>query len=140
MENKYFEIAIKEAKKAYNKGEIPVGAIIVKDGKILAKSHNNRQKNYNPLGHAEINCIIKAAKINKDWRLDQGFEMYVTLEPCEMCKTIINECRLKKVVYLCEQKNTSNKNSNVFKQTNVCLKQKLIYENLLKEFFNKLRD
>lgn len=135
-EEYYYKIAIKEAKKAYKKGEIPVGAVIVKNKKIIAKSHNNRQKNYNPLGHAEINCIIKAAKYNHDWRLNNGFEMYVTLEPCNMCTTIINECRLLNVNYLVEN---NNNNIKSFKQTNVCKKLQNEYLNMLKTFFNNLR-
>jgi len=81
----FFDVALLEAQKAFKKGEIPVGAVIVKDNKIIAKSHNNRQKKFNVYGHAEINCIIKAAKKIKDWRLDDC-EMYVTLEPCDLCK------------------------------------------------------
>lgn len=135
-EEYFYKIAINEAKKAYKKGEIPVGAVIVKNNKVIAKSHNNRQKNHNPLGHAEINCILKAAKYNHDWRLDNGYEMYVTLEPCNMCNVIINECRLLKVNFLISKEN----NQQILKeQTNVCENFKTEYLTMLKTFFNNLR-
>lgn len=137
MEQKYFLLALKEAKKAFKKGEIPVGAVVVKNGKIIAKGHNNRQIRCNPLGHAEVNCIVKTAKYNHDWRLDNNYEMYVTLEPCKMCTSIIEECRIGRVHYLLKQKNTT-KGSN-YLQTKVCDDIKKEYEILLKNFFTKLR-
>jgi len=130
---KYFKIAYKEAIKAYKKGEIPVGAIIVKNDKIIAKSHNNRQKSYNVLGHAEINTIIKAEKRLKDWRLD-GCTMYVTLEPCEMCQTIIKESRLDNVFFLLTK--TKEKNNDLKECYEITEK----YGNLLQDFFKKLRN
>lgn len=130
---KYFKIAYKEAIKAYKKGEIPVGAIIVKNDKIIAKSHNNRQKSYNILGHAEINTIIKAEKRLKDWRLD-GCTMYVTLEPCEMCQTIIKESRLDNVFFLLAK--TKEKNNDLKECYEITEK----YGNLLQDFFKKLRN
>lgn len=139
MEN-FFEIAYKEALKAYKRNEIPVGAVIVKNGKIIAKSSNNRQKNNDILGHAEINCIKKAAKKQKDWRLDD-YELYVTLEPCNMCNAIIEETRISKVYFLIKQENLSKKTSKTPKtQTNDCNKLKEEYILLLKSFFNKLRN
>lgn len=133
----YFSICIDEAKKAYKRNEIPVGAIIVKDDKVIAKSHNNRQRNYNVLGHAEINCILKAEKKIKDWRLD-GCTMYVTLEPCDMCRKIIECARIDKVYFLvCQDKSTNF--DNKFTQTFDCDVLKSEYELLLKEFFSNLR-
>lgn len=137
---KFFNIAIKEAKGAFNNGEIPVGAVIVKNGKIIAKSHNNRQKNANILGHAEILCILKAEKVLKDWRLD-GCEMFVTLEPCEMCQKIINEARINKVYYLLKQDFQQKKSSKIeYIQTNVCKFSMDEYEKMLKNFFKNLRN
>lgn len=138
--NKYFEIAYEEALKAYKKNEIPVGAIIVKNEKVIAKSHNNRQKKHNVFGHAEISCILKAEKKLKDWRLDEC-DLYVTLEPCDMCKLIIEKARIKNVYYLTEQnyKKDEYEKINVL-QTNDCNSLKNNYENLLKNFFNKLRN
>ena len=133
----FMEIAYKEANKAYKKKEIPVGAIIVKENKIIAKSCNNRQKKHYLLGHAEINCILKAEKKLKDWRLD-NCEMYVTLEPCEMCKTLIKHSRLKKVYYLLSQNENSQINP-LFLQTNDCDELTFEYKRLLTSFFKEFR-
>ena len=137
MTEKVIEIMYKEALKAYKKGEIPVGALIINNNKIIAKSHNNRQKKHNLLGHAEINCILKAEKSIKDWRLDEC-EMYVTLSPCSMCETIIEESRLKKVHFLVKQPNYNEKNSKIV-QISDQNNQKEEYEKLLKSFFERLR-
>lgn len=137
MTEKIIETMYKEAIKAYKKGEIPVGALITKNNKIIAKSHNNRQKKHNLLGHAEINCILKAEKHIKDWRLDEC-EMYVTLSPCSMCEAIIEESRLKKVHFLVKQLNYNEKNSKIV-QISDQNNQKEEYEKLLKNFFKRLR-
>lgn len=137
MTEKIIETMYKEAIKAYKKGEIPVGALITKNNKIIAKSHNNRQKKHNLLGHAEINCILEAEKRIKDWRLDEC-EMYVTLSPCSMCETIIEESRLKKVHFLVKQPNYNEKNSKIV-QISDQNNQKEEYEKLLKSFFERLR-
>lgn len=136
---KYFEIAYKEALKTYKKGEVPVGAVIVKNNKIIAKAHNNRQKKHSVIGHAEILCIKKAEKCLKDWRLN-GCDLYVTLEPCEMCKIIIKESRINNVFYLEKQDFQQKKGKNTtFFQTNVCENKKIMYKKLLQNFFNNLR-
>lgn len=97
--NKSFMLeALAEAKKAYNKGEVPVGAVIVKDGEIIAKGHNQREQKQNALSHAEIECINEACEILNSWRLD-GCELYVTLEPCPMCTGAIINSRIKTVVF-----------------------------------------
>ena len=135
--NKCMEIAYKESLKAYNKNEIPVGAVIVHNNKVIAKAHNDRQKKYNVLGHAEIKSILKAEKKLKDWRLDEC-EMYVTLEPCKMCQTIIEESRINKIYYLISQKNDT-KNNNKYIQTNDCEKLREQYQKVINNFFKKLR-
>lgn len=96
--NKFLEIALKEAKKAYAKLEAPIGAVIVKDGEIIAKAHNLREKEQSALAHAEILAIKKACKKLNSWRLD-GCEMYVTLEPCAMCAGAITQARISKVYF-----------------------------------------
>ncbi len=136
--NEYMQIAYNEAIKSYKKNEIPVGAIIVKNQKIISKAHNNRQKKYNLLGHAEINAILKAEKKIKDWRLD-GCIMYVTLEPCLMCQHLIKEARIDKVVYLLKQKNEFL-DKQKYIQTNDCNEFLQPYEKLVNNFFKKLRD
>ncbi len=98
MENcdKYMKVALKEAQKAFEKEEIPVGAIIVKDGKVIAKAHNSKETSKNACGHAEILAIEKACKKLNSWRL-LNCEMYVTLEPCPMCAGALINSRISKV-------------------------------------------
>lgn len=96
MTEKYMKIALEEAKKAYKKEEVPIGAIIVKDGKVIAKAHNLREKKKQACAHAEIIAIQKACKKLKSWRLEDC-EMYVTLEPCPMCAGAIMNARIKKL-------------------------------------------
>jgi tRNA(adenine34) deaminase len=88
--------AKKEAILAMNKGEIPVGAVIVKDGVIIGKSHNLKETLKDVTAHAEILAITEASKYIGDWRLD-GTEMYVTLEPCPMCASAIEQSRISKI-------------------------------------------
>ena len=95
---KFMAEALKEAKKAYEKEEIPVGAIIVKDGKIIARAHNLKESKNDTTCHAEILAIMKASKRLKTWHLNDC-QMYVTLEPCAMCTSIIKEARIKEVFY-----------------------------------------
>ena len=91
-------IAINEAKKALEKGEIPVGAIIVKDNIVIAMAHNTREESQNALEHAEINAIKKACEFLNNWRLDEC-DMYVTMEPCPMCCGAILQSRIKNVYF-----------------------------------------
>lgn len=90
------KLALKEAKKAYQKLEIPVGAVIVKDGKVIAKAHNLKESHQDVTSHAEILAIRKAQKKLQNWRL-QGCQMYVTLEPCPMCAGAIIGSRIQKI-------------------------------------------
>ena len=96
MEEKYMKLALKEAKKAYDKLEVPVGAVIVKNGEIIAKAHNLKETKFDTTKHAEILAIQKASKKLKSWRLIDC-EMYVTLEPCSMCAGAMINSRIKKV-------------------------------------------
>lgn len=97
-DQKYMLVALKEAQKAALIGEVPVGAVIVKDDKIIAKAHNLRQKKKSVLGHAEILCIQKANKKLDAWILE-GCTIYVTVEPCIMCTGTIIQSRIDKVVF-----------------------------------------
>ena len=98
MEEKFMDLAIKEARKAELKDEVPIGAVIVKDGKVIARAHNLMEKTQLATAHAEILAINKACKKLKSWRLD-GAEMYVTIEPCSMCAGAIVNARIKKVYF-----------------------------------------
>ena len=97
QDNKYMKEALKEAQKSYNKEEIPVGAVIVKDGKIIGRGHNLKETKNDTTNHAEIIAIKKSSKKLKSWRLT-GCTMYVTLEPCTMCAGALIQARLDKVV------------------------------------------
>ena len=92
----YMKEALKEADKAYKELEIPVGCVIVKDGKIIARAHNQKEKKKDTTKHAEIIAIQKASKKLKAWRLEDC-EIYVTLEPCSMCAGALIQSRIKKV-------------------------------------------
>lgn len=95
---KYMQEALKEAKKAYLKKEIPVGAVIVYQDKIIARAHNNRVKEQQVFAHAEIKAINKACKKLNSWILEDC-TIYVTLEPCLMCAGALLQSRIKRIVY-----------------------------------------
>ena len=98
MEEKFMKEAIKLAKKAQLLNEMPVGAVIVKDGKIIARGHNKRETKKNALLHAEIDAINKACRKLGGWRL-VGCDMYVTLEPCPMCAGALLNARVENVYF-----------------------------------------
>jgi len=98
MKEELMKLALKEAEKAYKKDEVPVGAVVVINGKIIAKAHNTREKSKDATNHAEIIAIKKACKKIKDFRLVDA-EIYVTLEPCLMCLGAILNARLKKLYF-----------------------------------------
>ena len=140
------KIALKEAKKAYKKGEVPIGAVVVNNGKVIAKAHNLREKTNKATAHAEILAIEKANKKLKSWRLDTC-SIYVTIEPCPMCAGAIIQSRLKQVVYgALEYKTGSHKSiTNLFDQpfnhkvdvvSGVMEKE---CGNIISNFFQKLR-
>lgn len=99
-DEKYMKIAIKLAKKAADMGEVPIGCVIVYEGKVIARGYNRRTMDKSTLSHAEILAIKKASKVVGDWRLE-GCTMYVTLEPCQMCAGAIIQARMDKVVIGC---------------------------------------
>ncbi len=98
MKNKYVKIAIQQAYKALSEDEVPIGACIVLDGKVIARAHNKMESTQDATAHAEILAIKKACKKLNSWRLD-GAEMFVTVEPCAMCAGAIVNARIKKVYY-----------------------------------------
>ena len=98
MNKKFMNAAIKQALKAAQKDEVPIGAVIVVDGKIIARAHNLMEKTQIATAHAEVLAINKACKKLKSWRLDNA-EMYITVEPCAMCAGAIANARIKKVYF-----------------------------------------
>lgn len=97
---KYMRAAITEAKKAEALGEVPIGCVIVRDGRIISRGYNRRTVDKNTLSHAEITAINKACKKTGDWRLEEC-ELYVTLEPCPMCAGAIVQARIPTVFIGC---------------------------------------
>lgn len=146
MKEKFMKEALKEAKKAYDKNEVPVGAIIVLDNKIIARGHNKRETRKNSLCHAEIIAINKACKKLENFRLEDC-EMYVTLEPCAMCAGAIVQSRIKTLVYGAkdEKYGMAGTVSNVFELKSnhkVDIKDGVLAQEcsmIIKEFFKRLR-
>ena len=98
MNEYYMNLAIREAKKALKYNEVPVGAVIVKEGKIISKAHNKKETKKDVTKHAEIIAISKASKKLKNWRLD-NCEIYVTMEPCMMCSGAIEQSRISAILF-----------------------------------------
>lgn len=111
----YMLLALEEAKKAYDEGEVPVGAVIVKDDNVIAKAYNTKEKNKCSLDHAELSAIKFACGKLDNWRLI-GTTIYVTLEPCPMCASAIKQSRINRVVYLLDNNdiNTSKIVNEIF--------------------------
>lgn len=145
---KFMLLALKEAKKAFDKEEIPVGAIIVKNGKIISKAHNLKESKNSATSHAEILAIEKACKKLSSWRL-LDCEMYVTLEPCSMCAGALINSRIKKLYIGTDDEKTGACGSkinlleeNLFNH-NVQVEKYILKEecsNILKDFFKMLRN
>jgi len=148
MKEAWMKEALKEAKKAYEKEEVPVGAVIVKEGKIIARAHNLKETKFDTTKHAEILAIQKASKKLDSWRL-LDCEMYVTLEPCSMCAGALINSRIKKLYIGTEDSKTGACGSVLnlledYKFNHKIEIEKYILkeecENLLKDFFKFLRE
>lgn len=146
-EEKFMKQALKEAKKAYDELEIPVGAVIVKDGKIIARAHNQKEKKQDTTKHAEISAIQKASKKLNNWRLNDC-DMYVTLEPCAMCAGAIVNSRIRKVYIGAQDEKTGacgsklNLLQNFNFDTRVEVETDIMQEEcqqMLKQFFKEIR-
>lgn len=135
----YLSKIIELSKLSLKSGDVPIGAIIVKDGKIIGEGFNTREKDQDIMGHAEINAIKDASSKLNNWNL-QGTVMYVTLKPCSMCLSVIQESRIDFVYYLLD------KPENKFEYSRTAIHNfddspaKEEYMKILKEFFKKLRE
>lgn len=133
------DFIIKESLISLDYKDVPIGAIIVKDGKIISSAYNTREKDQNVLGHAEINAIIDAQKKLNNWNLN-GCDLYVSLKPCSMCSEIIKQSRISNVYYLVdksEEKKEFYKTN--FNKINNHLKEQE-YLSILSNFFKELRE
>ena len=97
QDEKFMKEAIRQAKRGLKLGEVPIGCVIVKDDKVIARGYNRRLTDHSTLSHAEITAIKKACRVTGDWRLE-GCKMYVTLEPCQMCAGALVQSRIDRVV------------------------------------------
>lgn len=143
----FMKEALKEAKKAYKKLEVPVGVVIVKDNEIIARGYNQKEMKNNPIKHAEIIAIEKACKKLNNWRLNDC-EMYVTLEPCPMCAGAIINSRIKKVYIGAIQEKTGACGSKVNlidkynSETKIDIEFGILQDkclSLVQDFFKELR-
>ena len=141
MKKKFMDLAIKEAIKAYDENEIPVGCVIVKNNEVLAATHNTKEHDSCVICHAEIKAIIEASSKINDWRLNDC-ELYTTLFPCPMCSSAIQQARVSKVYYVLK---SNDKKFNfiakrILKTDNKCIIKKVSTNfTTLDEFFYKLR-
>ena len=134
MENIYAELALKEAKKSLRTNDVPVGAVIVQNGKVIAKGHNTKEKKQIVTKHAEINAIEKACRKKKTWYLNDC-DSYVTLEPCPMCLNAIKQAHIKKVIFLTKQEKQINYKDTELIYLNINEKSK----DMLRNFFKSKR-
>ena len=133
MNEKYMELAFKESIKAKNNNEVPVGAVIVKNNKIVSKAYNTREKTHMISNHAEIIALNKAGQKLKTWKLNEC-DIYVTLEPCKMCLEAIKQSRIENIYCGIKQENKSNKNLEI-----KYIKINDKYKEILQNFFKKMR-
>ena len=139
-QKEYLEKIYNLAKMSYDMDEIPVGAIVVRNGEIIGTGVNSRHGNKSVVGHAEINAIEEACKYIGDWRLD-GCELYVTLLPCMMCSGAILESRIKKVYYLSDRTNVCFKTSDFVNVIKIDAEEwEKKYLKLLQLFFENKRN
>ena len=146
-DEKWMSLALEQARKAEEKGEVPVGAILVKDGLIIARAHNQPISTNDPTAHAEIQLIRAAGKKLKNYRLT-GTSLYVTLEPCAMCLGAIMHARIERIVFGAHDPKTGVCGSSENLMDANCFNHKInlvsgVLENesrqLLKNFFNSRR-
>ena len=136
--NEFMNIAIDEARIAYNEGNVPVGAVLVCDNKVIAACHNTKNSSNIAINHAEILCIVEGCKYFDSWYLSDC-DLYVTLKPCEMCVGAIGEARIRNVYYLLESNYSVNLGKNIDNINFSQLGFSSEYKDLISSFFEKLR-
>ncbi|MBO5293197.1 MAG: tRNA adenosine(34) deaminase TadA [Lachnospiraceae bacterium] len=148
VQEKYMREALKQAKKAYALGEVPIGCVIVHEGRIIGRGYNRRNTDKSTLAHAEITAIRKASRVIGDWRLEEC-TLYVTLEPCQMCAGAIIQARIPEVVMGCMNSKAGCGGSilNILEMPQfnhqAVVERGILEEEcsqMLKEFFKELRE
>ena len=137
---KYMKIALKEAEKAKKHNDVPVGAVIIKNNKIISRGHNKRELTKKVTKHAEIVAIERACRKLRSWHLE-GCEIYITVEPCTMCYGAIEQARINKIIYGIDNEkfgyfSKNNTNKKMLIEKGILKKE---CENIMKEFFIKKR-
>lgn len=138
--NDFMDLALKQALKAYKKQEVPIGAIVVKNGKVISKAYNKKENKQITTKHAEIIAIERACKKLKTWHLD-GCEIYTTMEPCLMCYGAIEQSRISKIYYGLKNMNFGFKSKyNIETKLQICeCKISNEYIDYIKSFFKEKR-
>ena len=148
MNQEYFDMAFLEAEKAFEHDEVPIGAVIVRNGEIISKAYNKKEENCCCTSHAEILAIEEASRVLHNWRLEDC-EIYVTLDPCPMCASAIKQSRIKNVYSALNNSDSNNLeliesifkkdkvNPSVIFQSNLAVDKS---KNLLNKFFEKQRN
>ena len=149
MNNDFFDKAFIEAKKSFDLDEVPIGAVIVKDNKIIAYGHNTKESDKCSISHAEINAIKDASKLLDNWRLEDC-DLYVTLDPCPMCASAIKQSRIRNVYSALNNSDEENFkiinlifNQNDYTNSSVNFKSNLVVDKskiILNKFFKKQRN
>ena len=137
--SEFMELAIEQAKIAFNNGDVPVGAVIVRNNEVLSCSYNKKNTENVAVYHAEILSIINASKKIGTWYLDDC-DIYVTLKPCDMCMYALAEARIRNVYYLLDSNYVDNLNKNYDKISVNKMNDVYEYSGLVSDFFKKLRD
>ncbi len=134
VDKHFMSLALREAEKAAAKDEVPVGAVAVKEGKVLARAHNIRETTQDPLGHAELLLLKKLSRRLKSWRMNE-ITVYVTLEPCLMCMGALTQSRIDRLVFAAFD--PKRKGTHQIRVTSgICGREA---SKLLKDFFKKIR-
>ncbi len=136
--SEYFELCIKLARKASEEGEVPIGAVIVKDNEVISKAYNKREKYHDIMAHAEILAIKEASSKLKSWNLSDCL-LFVTLKPCSMCESVIKQSRIQNVYYLYDKLDYKKEYDKTIFEHYEILNLSNLYGKILTDFFKNKR-
>ena len=141
MNEKYMELALKEAKKAFRYDDVPVGCVIVKNNKVIAKAYNKKENKNDAVKHAEVEAISKACKKLKTWHLEDCI-LYTTMEPCMMCSGAIIQSRIGHICYAIKNESFGMSDSIKNYNKNIIIENDILHDkslDLIQSFFKKKR-